>query len=333
MTSNSFGNQVLEQSAALGSPGTIFASILIPTYRRPNLVCRALENCIREINAAGEKIEVVVVDNCPDRSAEAAIKQRFDANSYPVRYIHEPRKGYSSVRNCLLQNACGRFVIFLDDDQYPEEGWLSAFLRSVKSGAVAAFGPIKPEYDVAPTNHKAILDKIFTRQFNLSDGADISGFSTRLSTGNCMFEKARCFPDGPAFDMRLNKRGGEDVWMFQGLLARSVPLTWVAEARAIESVPTSRITFWWLVRRRFESGQTRSLLVLHPSRRRPVLLPFWMAVGATQVVAYVGLYLIAALFRRNVAKDFLIKAAGGAGKVFWLGAWIKFVQASKEEAI
>ncbi len=293
-----------------------FASILIPTYRRPNLVCRAIEGCLQQSADVPEPIEIVIIDNCPDRSAEEAIKKRFGNEPSTVRYVHEPRTGFSFVRNCALRNSRGRFVIFLDDDQFPQAGWLSAFVKAGKAGAKAAFGPLAPKYDIQPTNYARILDRIFSRQF-ARNGDDISKFYPYLSTGNCMFDKAECFPNDPAFDIRFNKIGGEDVWMFKGLYSRNIAFTWVAGALALESVPPERMTQHWLAKRRYRSGQIRALLALHPAQWRPYAAVFWMGAGAIQAVTYGTLYLLASIFRRSDAGDFIIKAAGGAGKVFW----------------
>jgi succinoglycan biosynthesis protein ExoM len=297
-----------------------FASILIPTYRRPRLVCRALEYCLRQCADIPEQVEIVVVDNCPERSAEDPIKQRFSDELSRVRYIHEPKTGVSYARNSALRNARGQYVIFLDDDQFPEEGWLSAFIKVAKSGAKAAFGPLSPEYEIEPTKHARILDAIFSRQIPVHDGEDISGLYPYLSTGNCLFDKAACFMGDSEFDIRFNKLGGEDIWMFKSLCSRNIPLVWAAEAKALESIPPERMTLHWLAKRKFHSGQIRALLGLHPAQRRAYAVVFWMGVGAIQATYYGLLYPFALVFRRGKAEDCLIRAAGGAGKFLWFTA-------------
>ncbi len=296
-----------------------FASILIPTYRRTQLVCRAIECCLRQFSDVPEQIEIVVVDNCPTRSAEDVVKKHFSRELSRVRYIHEPMTGVSFARNSALRNAQGRFVIFLDDDQFPQEGWLSAFIEVAKSGAKAAFGPISAKYDVQPAKHARILDAIFSRQIPVHNGDDISRLYPYLSTGNCLFDKAECFTHSE-FDIRFNKLGGEDIWMFKSLYSRNIPLVWAAEAKATESVPPERMTFQWLAKRKFHSGQIRALLGFHPAQHRRHAVIFWMGVGAIQATYYGLLYPFALVFQRGKAEDCLIKAAGGAGKFLWFTA-------------
>ena len=307
------------QSSSNSQSGAPFASILIPTYRRVELVMQAVEECLKQSAGVSEAMEIVVVDNCPDRTAEEAVK-KCRSGEVTVRYIHEPKTGVASARNTAVRAARGRFVIFLDDDQSPREGWLQAFITAAKGGAKAAFGPLTPVYDVPPAKYGALLDRIFSRRLPVQDGDEITNLYPYLGTGNSIFDKAACFPNDPPFDIRFNKIGGEDVWMLKGLCSRNIPLKWSAGAYVLERVPPGRMTSSYLARRRYQSGQIRSLLTLHPMQRRPFATLFWMGAGAAQVGLYGSLYLFASLFKRERAEDFLIKAAGGAGKIFWFRA-------------
>ncbi len=307
------------QSSSNSQSVAPFASILIPTYRRVDLLRQAVEECLKQSTGVAETIEIVVVDNCPDRTAEEAVKKYQDGEA-AVRYIHEPKTGVAFARNTAVRAARGRFVIFLDDDQSPREGWLPAFITAAKGGAKAAFGPLTPVYDVPPAKYGAVLDRIFSRRLTVQDGDEITSLYPYLGTGNSIFDKAACFPDDPPFDTRFNKIGGEDIWMLKGLCSRNIPLKWAAGAYVLERVPPGRMTSSYLARRRYQSGQIRSLLTFHPTRRRPFAALFWMGAGAVQVGLYGSLYLFASLFKRERAEDFLIKAAGGAGKIFWFRA-------------
>ena len=50
-------------------------SILIPTYRRPEDLTALLGDLLAEARAGAvmEDVEILVLDNCPDRSAEAVV--------------------------------------------------------------------------------------------------------------------------------------------------------------------------------------------------------------------------------------------------------------------
>jgi glycosyltransferase involved in cell wall biosynthesis len=48
-------------------------SIVIPTFRRPEQLCRALESCLDQRIASGQAYEIVVVDNAPEGSAAEVV--------------------------------------------------------------------------------------------------------------------------------------------------------------------------------------------------------------------------------------------------------------------
>jgi len=292
-------------------------SILIPTYNRLQLLSRVLSACIEQAASFRESVEIVVVDNCAKGSAESLVTELSRTSPTFIRYVHEPRTGLAIVRNTALRSAHGKYVIFLDDDQLPLPGWLCAFMDAAERGVKAAFGPLEPLFEEPPTRSLHILTKIFSRAIPANDGDEIGRLYPYLGTGNSLFDKFHCFPDQESFDVRFNLFGGEDVWMLKGLRARNIPFSWVAEAKVLEFVPKVRMTFSYLNRRRFKSGQLRVLLSLHPAQRRPVAVLFWMGAGAAQAALNFPLSLLAWLFWRERMHDFRIKASGGIRKVFW----------------
>lgn len=92
-------------------------SIVIPTYKRSDMVERAL---ISALNQTYKNIEVLVVDdndpNSEDRLKTKEIMKKYD-NDSRVRYIeHFKNSGGSITRNTGINNANGDFIAFLDDD-------------------------------------------------------------------------------------------------------------------------------------------------------------------------------------------------------------------------
>lgn len=296
----------------------VFASILIPTYRRSQLLSRALAASIEQGAQISEPIEIVVVDNCANGSAKSVVTDLSRTAPISVRYVHEPRRGIATVRNSALHAAAGRYVIFLDDDQLPQPGWLRALIDAARKGAKAGFGPLAPQFEEAPAIFADALKRMFSRELHAENGDEIGHLYPYLGTGNSLFEKQYCFPHDDPFDVRLNFIGGEDVWMLSGLHARNVPLTWVAEAYALEFVSTSRMTYEYLRDRRFSSGQNRARLSLHLAKRRYATAFFWMSAGAAQMAINLTLCWLTWFFDRERALDYRIKASAGMGKFFWL---------------
>jgi len=90
-------------------------SVVIPTCDRPG----KLQECLRRVlSQAPGSYEVIVSDD-----------GRKDAAQAPdgVRRVQGPRRGPAANRNCGARQAKGEWLVFLDDDCLPEEGWLAAF--------------------------------------------------------------------------------------------------------------------------------------------------------------------------------------------------------------
>jgi succinoglycan biosynthesis protein ExoM len=305
----------------------VFASILIPTYQRFQLLSCALTACIEQGAEVSEPIEIVVIDNCFDGSARSIAAELSRTSPVDLRYVHEPRKGVATVRNSALRAARGKYVIFLDDDQLPQPGWLRAYIGAAKNGAKAAFGPLDPHYEKAPTVHVDAVRKMFSRKFSVEDGGDIGSLYPYLGTGNSLFEKHYCFPESDPFDACFDSFGGEDVWMLAGLHARGIPFTWAAGAYVLEFVPASRMSHEYLCNRRYHSGQIRTMLSLHPTRKRPAAGLLWMVAGGAQMAINLTLCWLTWFFARERALDYRIKSFAGMGKIFWF--WKNPVQSRR----
>jgi succinoglycan biosynthesis protein ExoM len=314
-------------------PALPLVSVLVPTFRRPLLLPKALISLVGQDGLPPASLEILVIDNCPDASARALVAPIAAAAppDRPVRYLHEPRPGISHPRNTGLASARGRFVLFLDDDQEATPGLVRAYLDASRAtGAAALFGPVEAEMEPRPddgaaaaeacvdTGADADMSAYFSRRYAVPDLADITDDIARLGTNNAFFERAVCFPDPDPFDPDLGTIGGEDTLVFRTLVARGVRFVWVAAAKAREFVPRERQTFRYVRMRRFRSGQIRVLTCLRMRPPRPAQAIVWMAAGLLQTVGY---GLMAGLLRvagRDRWRHFASRAWGGAGKLLWM---------------
>ena len=92
-------------------------SVIIPTYRRPIFLKRAIESVL---NQTYSNIEVIVVDdndsNTEDRVETEKIMNIYK-NNIKVTYLkHEKNKNGSAARNTGWRVAKGEYITFLDDD-------------------------------------------------------------------------------------------------------------------------------------------------------------------------------------------------------------------------
>jgi len=87
-------------------------SVVVPTYRRENLLWRAIESVLRQ---TWKDFELIVVDDAsPDHGAERAVTRFADPRLRMVR--REVNGGAAATRNTGIREARGALVALLDDD-------------------------------------------------------------------------------------------------------------------------------------------------------------------------------------------------------------------------
>ena len=96
-------------------------SIIVPTYKRPDLLTRTLNSIAAATTC---KYEVIVIDDCPEGSGFAA------ARSYNAKYYCKAgsNRGLSASRNIGIGLAKGRYLSFIDDDDFYNPQGLDALL-------------------------------------------------------------------------------------------------------------------------------------------------------------------------------------------------------------
>jgi glycosyltransferase involved in cell wall biosynthesis len=131
---------------AHGLPTDPDVSVIIPTYRRVPELVRAIRSVLDQDLTS---LEVVVVDDSPERSAQAAVGAIGDGR---VRYetMNEVSHGRPAlVRNVGMSVARGHYLYFLDDDDTMLPGALARLVQAlddhpkkgVAYGRVECIGP------------------------------------------------------------------------------------------------------------------------------------------------------------------------------------------------
>lgn len=97
-------------------------SIIIPVYNKEPYIKMALQSVLEQ---SFRDIEVVVVnDGSTDKSLE--IVNRFAETDGRIRIINIPNGGVSNARNVGLSHAKGKWIQFLDADDWLEPDYLTA---------------------------------------------------------------------------------------------------------------------------------------------------------------------------------------------------------------
>lgn len=300
-----------------GSPVESLVSVIVPTYNRPAPLKRALLSVFRQALPDHVQMEVLVVDNSADGSARAVVTGlEHPAAKTILRYISEPKPGVARARNTGLRHARGKWVAFLDDDMEASEGWIAALTKSLEvTGADAAFGPIIAKPEAGEPEDRLV--QFFDRSIDRDNNVDITRLGAYLGTANSMFDRVRCGLTDDSFDIALDEIGGEDTLLLRKLALSERTFIWSKAAVASEWVPERRANWNYVARRRFLSGQIRTLVNhrLVPPRWMQIL--FYMSVGLIQTLTWFSLSVLQSPFDSTRATESRTRAWGGLGKLFW----------------
>jgi hypothetical protein len=272
--------------------------IAIPTYRRTELLPPLIEVLRSECGAADRPTRIVVVDNDPDRSAEAV------ARSSDVEYLSEARPGIAAVRQAALDAASTEeLVVMIDDDVVPEPGWLAGLTEvweSARATAVVGF----VQYVWPDGTDPWIAAGGFLRRNRPASGTLLSS----LSTGSVLFDAAEMRRLGVEFDRSLGLAGGEDMLIGRDILAGGGTIVAASESVARDEIPASRATKDFVRRRTISQGQARTAMNVRSGGtvRRLAGRVLALAGGSVRFVVF-GAGAVLTGLRRDVAANAVLR--------------------------
>ncbi len=245
----------------------VHIAVAIITFRRPDGVQHLLSSLRSQKRSAERpfRLTAVVVDNDAQRSAEATVKAFAATPGFRVVYVHEARQGIPIARNAALAAAPADadFLCFIDDDEWPCERWLDAFLELAgETDADCLYGPVEPVYP-AEAPRWFVRSRIFERR-RFADGARLS----IAASNNVMITTSFLRRTKLRFDERMRFTGGSDYLFFRQAAACGLTIRWAEHALVYDSIPRSRMRWSWIFRRQYRIGNTFAVSERILGRRR-----------------------------------------------------------------
>jgi len=254
-------------------------SVCICTYKRPDYLRRLLKELAVQETGGLFTYSIVIVDNDESESAREVVTQFASSSSMQIKYCVESRQNIALARNKAVANAAGDFIACIDDDEFPQQGWLlNAFKTCTQYEVDGVLGPVKRHFDDKPPDW--VIKGNFYERPTHQTGFVMSWGESR--TGN-LFLKSQLFAGGePPF--RPEFRAGEDQDFFRRMMGAGRKFIWCNEAVVFETVPPSRWKRTVLLKRALLRGATA---VLHPTFGR---------TGITKSIIAIPLYTAALPF-------------------------------------
>lgn len=100
-------------------------SVIIPTYKPKDYLWECLDSLAAQTFAKDE-FEVILVLNGCDEPYMSQIGKYIEEHKddMTIKFLHTLQGGVSNARNMALEHAAGKFICFIDDDDYVSETYL-----------------------------------------------------------------------------------------------------------------------------------------------------------------------------------------------------------------
>jgi glycosyltransferase involved in cell wall biosynthesis len=100
-------------------------SVVICTFNRAESLRTALNSVLQQKTDSRFRYEAVVIDDGSTDNTADVVREIAENTDTPVQYCYEGSKsGIAMARNCGIRESNGDWVVFFDDDQLADPGWL-----------------------------------------------------------------------------------------------------------------------------------------------------------------------------------------------------------------
>ena len=281
-------------------------SVCICTFQRPGLLRKLLERLEDQRTNGRFTFSVIVSDNDSGRSSERVVAEYVATSRIAVTYTCESRQNIALARNEALRHAAGDFVAFIDDDEFPENGWLGAMLEACeKYQAAGVLGPVRPHFEEPPP--RWIVDGRFFERPEHQTGRVMEWEECR--TGNLLFRRWILEGVQEVFKPEFGS-GGEDKDFFMRMTRLGHVFRWCNEGVVYETVPKERWKRSYLVKRAMLRGRN---VLKHPIGRAGLVARSFIAAPV-----YVMVLPFALILGHHVFMKYCIKFGDHAGRILAL---------------
>lgn len=290
------------------------------TYNRPEDLREILPLLVeqaRSVADLGVVARVKIVDNDPEGGARSVVEE---SGLEGVDYINELEPGISAARSrALTEAADDDWLIFIDDDDRPTDGWLrDMVLTARETGATAVAGRVQSVFPDG-TDEWIIKGGFFDRRhrWGVPTGAEIVEAATNSLLVDMHFIREKKI----TFASHLGLTGGEDSMFSRAIVRNGGRMVWCASALILDIVSASRTNKKWVLMRALAYGNGAAL-VSRTERDSPALRISLVLGGLARVFRGLGQTLFG-----TVRKDIYCQAQGlrilmrGVGMTLGSAGW------------
>lgn len=126
-------------------------TVIIPVYNAEKYICRCVDSVLAQTYADFELL--LINDGSKDKSGD--ICEEYATLDSRIRVFHKKNEGASSARNYGLDRAKGKYICFIDADDWVEKDYLQQLMPSADEDlVVCSIRYEEPEQWLLPLWHK-----------------------------------------------------------------------------------------------------------------------------------------------------------------------------------
>ncbi len=260
-------------------------SVGIATFKRPELLKKLIQSLFDQKGIEDIILEIVIVDNDIEKSAEKIVSEFRDTSSITISYHSQPIRNISLTRNMALDKSTGKYIAILDDDETADQYWIRNLIDTLeKFNADAVFGYVVPIFDPEIAHWKKQRELYFLPMSKTGE-APLFRYTT-----NCLIRSDKVKEFNLRFDPEYGISGGEDGVFFD-MLYEVYDFKYVASREAItyEFVPESRTKLKSIFKRNFQKGNNIVWHDIETGNNKYQKIKIFYFVRSSLAVGYYGL--------------------------------------------
>ena len=212
-----------------------------------------------------DRWEMLIVDNASTDDTAAVARSVADANPDRVRVMVEPEIGLSAARNAGIAATEAEIIAFIDDDAFPEPGWLAAIVRGFRRPEVMCVGgPVAPIIEGELPGWFSGRFLPYLTVWDLGDQEIDLSYNEYPRGANIAYRRSGLDRIG-GFSTRLGRKGAsllscEEIELCLRLERAGYAVLYQPEARVRHLTPVGRLTPDWLAARFSAQGRSEAII-------------------------------------------------------------------------
>lgn len=110
----------------------IYLSIIVPVYNTEKYLNKCIDSIIDAIKLVKDKIEIIIINDGSKGNADEIVSKYIETYSDIIIYIKQENKGRGATRNIGISHARGKYISFIDSDDYIDKNMFVDMLSEIK---------------------------------------------------------------------------------------------------------------------------------------------------------------------------------------------------------